>query len=223
MKKYISVQIIEAEPCDEEYKLYYPNGDISWCPKNIFEAQHLEIENENTISQSDIDNFIVKTDLIETKEGEDAHFRLLATCKNGFVTDGNTESITGIHNRTEEYVEYTKKRILEYIKKEIKGYLCFLLQCAKNGFKGDSKMKLQDTINLMLSDDFKERFQAEYAQDKNRTEGLEKMLEALKAGTLPFKPKCSYELLHEQLVYMQAKLKVLKERAKIEQIDLSGL
>lgn len=49
------------------------------------------------------------------------------------------------------------------------------------------------------------------------------MLKALKAGTLPFKPKCSYELLHEQLIYMKAKLKVLEERARIEQIDLSEL
>ncbi len=82
-------------------------------------------------------------------------------------------------------------------------------------------MKLKDTIKLMTSNDFKERFQAEYAQDKNRAEGLEKMLKAFKAGTLPFKPKCSYELLYEQLIYMKAKLKVLEERAKIEEIDLT--
>lgn len=82
-------------------------------------------------------------------------------------------------------------------------------------------MELKDTIKLMTSNDFKERFQAEYAQDKNRAEGLEKMLKAFKAGTLPFKPKCSYELLYEQLIYMKAKLKVLEERAKIEEIDLT--
>lgn len=82
-------------------------------------------------------------------------------------------------------------------------------------------MKLKDTIKLMTSNDFKERFQAEYAQDKNRAEGLEKMLKAFKAGTLSFKPKCSYELLYEQLIYMKAKLKVLEERAKIEEIDLT--
>lgn len=82
-------------------------------------------------------------------------------------------------------------------------------------------MELKDTIKLMTSKDFKERFQAEYAQDKNRAEGLEKMLKAFKAGTLPFKPKCSYELLYEQLIYMKAKLKVLEERAKIEEIDLT--
>ena len=82
-------------------------------------------------------------------------------------------------------------------------------------------MELKDTVKLMLSADFKQRFQAEYAQDKNRAEGLAKMLKAYKAGTLPFKPKCSYELLYEQLIYMRAKLKVLEKRAEIEGIDLA--
>lgn len=81
-------------------------------------------------------------------------------------------------------------------------------------------MELKDTVKLMLSADFKERFQAEYAQDKNRAEGLAKMLKAYKAGTLPFKPKCSYELLYEQLIHMRAKLKVLEKRAEIEGIEL---
>jgi len=40
----------------------------------------------------------------------------------------------------------------------------------------------------------KKRFKAEYYQDRNRTEGLERMLETYKAGTLSFTPKCSYEL-----------------------------
>lgn len=44
-------------------------------------------------------------------------------------------------------------------------------------------MELKDTVKLMLSADFKQRFQAEYAQDKNRAEGLAKMLKAYKAGT----------------------------------------
>lgn len=66
----------------------------------------------------------------------------------------------------------------------------------------------------------KKRFKAEYYQDRNRTEGLERMLEAYKAGTLSFTPKCSYELLYEQLIYMRAKLKVLEERAFVENISL---
>lgn len=34
-------------------------------------------------------------------------------------------------------------------------------------------MELKDTVELMLSSDFKERFKGEYYQD-NRTEGLKK-------------------------------------------------
>lgn len=51
---------------------------------------------------------------------------------------------------------------------------------------------LQDTISLMNSGDFKERFQAEYFQLKIRYTGLKAMLEKYKAGTLAFQPKCSY-------------------------------
>lgn len=87
----------------------------------------------------------------------------------------------------------------------------------------DTRLKnieLKDTIDLMLSNDYKERFKTEYYQDRNRTEGLERMLEAYKVGTLSFIPKCSYELLYEQLIYMRAKLKVLEERAFVENISL---
>ncbi len=54
---------------------------------------------------------------------------------------------------------------------------------------------LYDTAALMKSNDFKERFQAEYIQLKIRYNGLRAMLEKYKAGTLSFQPKCSYELL----------------------------
>lgn len=65
-------------------------------------------------------------------------------------------------------------------------------------------MKLSDTIKGMTSEDYKERFR-----------GLMKMLDSYKAGTLPFKPKCSYELLYEQY------LNVLDLRAAVEGIELS--
>ena len=46
------------------------------------------------------------------------------------------------------------------------------------------------------------------------------MLIKYKAGTLGFTPNCSYDLLHTQLVYMEAYKNILDERAKIENIDL---
>ncbi|MDE7094732.1 MAG: hypothetical protein K2O52_07455 [Oscillospiraceae bacterium] len=72
----------------------------------------------------------------------------------------------------------------------------------------------------MQSNDFKDRFKAEYYQLVITTDGLEKMLEKYKAGTLAFTPNSSYELLYEQLVYMKNYIKVLKERAKLENIEL---
>lgn len=81
-------------------------------------------------------------------------------------------------------------------------------------------MDLKQTVDMMLSDDYKERFKAEYIQEKIRAVKLENMLKAYKDNKLTFKPKCPYELLYEQLVFMQNKLRILKERAKIEGIEV---
>lgn len=79
---------------------------------------------------------------------------------------------------------------------------------------------LCDTALLMRSEDFKERFQAEYFQLKARFNGLASMLEKYKAGTLPFKPKCSYAILQTQLACMEVYMHVLEERAAAEDINL---
>lgn len=84
-------------------------------------------------------------------------------------------------------------------------------------------MELKDTIVLMTSDNYKERFKAEYLQTKIRAQKLRATLNAMKDGTLKFKPKCDYDLLHEQLVYMQSYLGVLERRATIEGISLIWL
>ena len=82
-------------------------------------------------------------------------------------------------------------------------------------------MKLDETVKMMNSQDFKERFKAEYLQLKIRMEGLSSMLKKYKEGNLNFKPKCSYEILYRQLVHMEGYLNVLKERAEIENIELN--
>lgn len=83
-------------------------------------------------------------------------------------------------------------------------------------------MELTDTVALMNGSDFKDRFRAEYLQLGIRLGKLEKMLYKMKTGTLTFTPSCSYELLHEQAVYMKQYKRVLEERAKIENIDLGN-
>ena len=67
---------------------------------------------------------------------------------------------------------------------------------------------------------WEERFLEEYKDLRDRTEKLANMLVGYEADTLPFKPKCAFSVLHEQLIYMKGYLKVLEERALIENIKL---
>ena len=53
-------------------------------------------------------------------------------------------------------------------------------------------MELKDTIEMMNSEDYKERFKAEYYQTKIRYDKLHSMLVKNEAGTLDFKPTCIY-------------------------------
>lgn len=81
-------------------------------------------------------------------------------------------------------------------------------------------MDLMDTITMMESDDFKDRFRAEFHQVRIRREKLIDMLDKWNRGELGFEPKCSFEMLCTQRDIMQAYLSVLRERAKIEGIQL---
>ena len=84
----------------------------------------------------------------------------------------------------------------------------------------DSIMELKDTVALMGSDDYKDRFKAEYYQTKIRYEKLHTMIVKYEAGTLNFEPKCSIELLKEQSASMDKYLYMLEVRAQIENIKL---
>ena len=81
-------------------------------------------------------------------------------------------------------------------------------------------MELKDTIEMMQSDDYKERFKAEYHQLAIRLDKLDKMLEKHENGTLEFEPTCPISLLVEQRDAMADYLCILEEGAEIEGIDL---
>ena len=81
-------------------------------------------------------------------------------------------------------------------------------------------MKLKDTVELMNSKDYKERFKAEYLQLKIRMQGLSNMLKKYKEGTLEFKPNCSYDLLNAQFKAMDMYASYLEERSEKEEIVL---
>ena len=81
-------------------------------------------------------------------------------------------------------------------------------------------MELLDTVELMVSDDYKERFKGEYYQVKERYERLRKMVVRYQAGTLSFEPKCDLELLKSQLSAMRDYIYILEVRAQIEGVEL---
>ena len=81
-------------------------------------------------------------------------------------------------------------------------------------------MELKDTIELMNSENYKDRFKAEYYQTKIRYEKLRKMLIKHSAGTLDFTPTCSIVTLENQKQYMGEYLKTLEIRAEMEDIEL---
>lgn len=80
--------------------------------------------------------------------------------------------------------------------------------------------ELQNTMPLMLSSDYKDRFIAEYWQTKIRYEKLEIMVKKWDAQALDFVPTCPREIYDEQLSHMFDYLAVLEERAKIEKVNL---
>ena len=86
--------------------------------------------------------------------------------------------------------------------------------------KGLINMKLNETVEMMNSPEYKDRFKAEYLQLKIRIDGLQVMLDKYAIGTLPFTPTSSYDLLNGQLKSMKMYASYLEERAHIEGICL---
>lgn len=80
--------------------------------------------------------------------------------------------------------------------------------------------RLEETIDLMRSDNYKERFKAEYYQLKIRRDKLVIMLNKWDNGTLAFTPTVSREIYDEQLYFMNGYLRVLQSRAVIEEVTL---
>lgn len=89
-----------------------------------------------------------------------------------------------------------------------------------NNKKNDLETELHDIIGLMCSEDYKDRFKAEYLQLKMRYNKLHKMIVKYEANKLDFKPSCDIELLKKQKAAMGNYLYCLEVRAQIEGIDL---
>ena len=81
-------------------------------------------------------------------------------------------------------------------------------------------MTLDKTVELMLSDDYKDRFEAEYRQLVNRANKLRKMIRQYEKGELEFEPDSPIDILVWQLKAMDEYIYILKRRASYEKIAL---
>ena len=81
-------------------------------------------------------------------------------------------------------------------------------------------MKLFDTCEMMLSNEYKERFRAEYYQVVIRYKKLKAMLEKWDNGNLNFKPVCPRSTYNMQIKAMTDYIAVLEARAVMEGITL---
>ena len=81
--------------------------------------------------------------------------------------------------------------------------------------------ELNDTVKMMNSEDYKERFRAEYCQTVIRYGKLKNMLDRWDNGNLNFTPTCPRSIYNMQIRAMADYIAVLEARAVMEDIDLS--
>ena len=85
-------------------------------------------------------------------------------------------------------------------------------------------MELEETVKLMESSDYRERFKAEYLQTKIRYEKLKKFNNRIEAAEVMNQEgpqhNCPSFLLKEQQRAMGENLHILEIRAEIEGIEL---
>lgn len=79
---------------------------------------------------------------------------------------------------------------------------------------------LKDTCKMMCSEDYKERFRAEYVQLVIRYSKLKTMLDSWDNGELSFTPTCPRSTYNMQIKAMADYIAVLEARAVMEGIDL---
>ena len=80
--------------------------------------------------------------------------------------------------------------------------------------------KLSQTVDIMTSSDYKERFKAEYAQVVIRYKKLKNMLDKWDKNELTFTPTCPRSTYNIQIKAMTDYISILEARAVMEHIIL---
>lgn len=141
MSKYVGCKMVEAEHCkawkdmgvhkagEDGYKVTYPDGYVSWSPKDVFEKAYMQVGDNNTITQELVDKFIKEVH-VSTVEGE-AITIVRVKLINGFKMVEASACVDPAN-----YDEKIGAEIcMEKIKDKLWGLLGFVLQTAFKGLK----------------------------------------------------------------------------------------
>ena len=145
MKNYIGTKLIQAEPClawknagnhkigDPGYKVIYPDGYVSWSPKDVFESAYLELShNEHlrtdkpSISHQMVDDFIAEQHIMTMGEKTTV---VRVVLRNGFEIVESSACVS-----KENYDEALGAQVcMKKVEDKVWFLLGFLLQTAIHG------------------------------------------------------------------------------------------
>lgn len=133
---FIGVKQIEARPAEKNgapgYEVKYPDGYVSWSPKDVFEDAYFPMLGENydglVVTEDMVDDFI-----LEYGDGRIGNMTYVhGVLRNDFRIMGTSGSVT-----SERYDHDIGMRVCKgQVKNEAWRYLGFVLAWAKNGIKG---------------------------------------------------------------------------------------
>lgn len=86
-----------------------------------------------------------------------------------------------------------------------------------------TKIDMVDTIDMMMSEDYKERFRAEYYQLVIRYRRLKSLLDNWDNDSLNFSPTCPRSTYNMQIKVMTDYIAVMEARAVMEGIVLDPI
>ena len=138
---------------------------------------------------------------------------------------GDCELVNNYGLRNEMSGTFTLKSLIEYLQMLIICGCKFDFQNNyKDNHKEDNKVvayTMNDAVTMVLSEDYKERFIAEYVETKIRYERLHNIIIKWYAGKADF--VTDINLLEEQAKHMGNYLKILEIRAVKEDIELPSV
>lgn len=118
----------DENPKREGYKVKYSDDYISWSPKEVFEVAYMQVGDNNTITQENVDQFIKE---VHTQTIGEKTTLVRVTLVNGFELVEASACV----DKTNYDEKLGTEICLKKIKDKIWMLLGFLLQTAKEGIK----------------------------------------------------------------------------------------